>query len=79
MAAYHPPGLEHIVPKRLGYEMGGGRGLTIMRSRSACLETTAGAEGEEVAVRSLARRMRRPELGGGGGEGFAMAREATRW
>jgi hypothetical protein len=52
-----------------------GRGLTMMRSRSAWLDTAADVEGEEVGARSLVRRMRRPELdGGGGGKGSAMVR-----
>jgi hypothetical protein len=53
-----------------------GRGLTMMRSRSAWLDTAADVDGEEeVGARSLVRRMRRPELdGGGGGKGSAMVR-----
>jgi hypothetical protein len=46
----------------------------MMRSRSAWLETAADVEeGEGVGGRSLLRRMRRPELDGGGG-GDAMVR-----
>ena len=52
------------------------RGLTMMRSRSAWLETAVSVDEEdEVGGRSLVRRIRRPELdGGGGGEGSAMVR-----
>lgn len=55
----------------------------MMRSRSAWVETAAAAAAagvgeEEEGGRSLARRMRRAELDGGG-EGSAMVREGQGW